>query len=135
MKLVFRNLLAIILITFLFVSCSKNDPTPIVEPTSNCLSGSLKYTETNFDTSTSDVINVTFDVKNTSDKDYNVSTVGAGNIITYKIKVKTTDGNLYEKKGAFIPSIVAGANKNVSISASYGTGKTYESYTFELYCE
>jgi hypothetical protein len=135
MKSVFKNLLAIVLITFLFASCSKNDPTPIVEPISNCLSGSLKYTETNVDTSTSDVINVTFNVKNTSDKDYSISTAGAGSIITYKIKVKTTDGTLYEKKGAFIPNIAAGASKNVSILAGYGTGKTYDSYTIELYCE
>jgi hypothetical protein len=134
MKTVFKNLFAVVLITVMSVSCSKSDSGG--SSNSNCLSGSLtfKQTEVKDFAGVSNSIYVTFDVKNTSTKDYSLTSAGAGNFIFYKIKVKTTDGTIYETKGPFTDGISAGATKSISVPGEYGAGKVYESYTIELYC-
>ncbi len=112
-------------------SCSKSEVNP-----SGCFSDNLVLTQTKVNNLTSsNSIIVSFDVKNKATTDYNVLKSGVGSFIYYKMIVKTTDGTLYETKNPFISSISAGATQSQDVLASYGAGKTYQSYTVSLYCQ
>jgi hypothetical protein len=133
-----KKIALIALFIFTILSCSKDDAPANngTTPTGNCLSGSMAYTQTNVGIyPASNAIIVSFDVKNNSTTNYSITAAGVGNFIYYKIKVKTTDGTIYEKTGPFLTDISAGATKSVEALGDYGAGKTYESYTISLYCQ
>jgi len=81
-----------------------------------------------------DNVQITFDAKNTSSEDYDIST-GAKSIYV-ELKVTTTDNTVYtEEQPLLIAKLAAGATASVTQSADYGAGKTNKSYTIRLYCK
>ncbi len=135
-----KNFIKRITLTTLFIftilSCSKDDAPSSTTPTSNCLSDKFTTVQTDLDNFPgSNNLFINFDVKNTSTTNYNLTTIGTGNFIKYNIKVKTTDGVIYENKGLLLAELSAGATQDVLTNPSYGAGKTYESYTITLFCE
>ncbi len=135
MKTLFKKL-SILLFLITVLSCSKDDAPANVTPTLNCLSDKFTTVQTDLDNyPSSNNLFINFDVKNTSTTNYSILTAGTGNFIKYNIKVKTTDGVIYENKGLLLSELSAGATQDVLTNPSYGAGKTYESYTITLYCE
>ena len=127
------TILALLLIV---LSCSKNETPTANNPTGNCLADKFTTVQTDLDNyPSSNNLFINFDVKNTSTTNFSLTTIGAGNFIKYNIKVKTTDGVIYENRGLLLAELSAGATQDVLTNPSYGAGKTYESYTIELYCE
>ena len=129
--------ITIMLALISFLSCSKKDETTSgIAQTGNCISGSIALVQTNITNyPSSNVVFIDFDAKNNSTINYDVATVGTGNFIYAKAKVKTTDGNIYETVQPIITQLSAGATQSVLVQANYGAGKTYDSYTIELICK
>lgn len=128
--------IAMILALICFVSCSKKDDTNSVAQTGNCISGSIALVQTKVTNYTSsNVVFIDFDAKNNSTINYDIATIGTGNFIYAKAKVKTTDGNIYESVQPLLTQISAGATQSALVQANYGAGKTYDSYTIELFCK
>ncbi len=137
MKTFFKKL-SILLVLITVLSCSKDDAPANngVVPSGNCRSGDFTLTQTDLDNYPgSNNLFINFDVKNISALNYSILTSGTGNYVKYNIKVKTTDGVIYENKGILLSELSAGATQDVLTNPSYGANKTYESYTVTLFCE
>ncbi len=138
MKTLFKNLIAISLLLIVSVSCSKSDSGSSPSNGGNCLSGSMALSNAVVDNlaSQSKII-VSFNVKNNSSSNYSINTSASTKTSIYtKMLVKTTDGAIIETKGPLlVQELSAGATGTVDVLANYSTGKTYESYTIELYCQ
>jgi hypothetical protein len=135
MKTVFKNLLAVVIVTFMSVSCSKSD-SGSGSSNSNCISGSLALSSPVVDNlPSSNSIIVTFNVKNNSSKNLSITNPVGSRVYT-KMLVKDTDGTVLETKGPLlVQELSAGATTSVDVLGKYTAGKTYASYTIELYCE
>ena len=135
MKTLLRKI-TILALLLIVLSCSKDGTPAATTPNSNCLSDKFTTVQTDLDNyPSSNNLFINFDVKNTSTTNYSLTSIGAGNFIKYNIKVKTTDGVIYDNKGLLVAELSAGATQDVLTNPSYGAGKTYQSYTIELYCE
>jgi hypothetical protein len=107
-------------------SCSKKDTPPPL--TLECFADKLVFAQTSIkDYPTGHNVFITFDVKNTSEKDYD--TERGAKVITLKVDISTTDSSHYETNVVFTKSrIAAGAATTAMVSADYGAGKTFSSY-------
>ena len=139
-----KNILKQIAVVAVFItvlSCSKDEAKSTGTPTApvqsgNCISGSIVLTQTKIENyPSSNNVFIDFDAKNNSTINYDVSTIGVGNFIYVKVKVKTTDNAIYETVQPIFAQLSAGATKSVLFQANYGAGKTYQSYTFEVICQ
>ena len=131
--------IAMMLALISFLSCSKDDAKAPGSPagqSGNCISGSIALTQTKItDYPSSNNVFIDFDAKYNSAINYDISTIGIGNFIYVKVKVKTTDNNIYETVQPIITQLSAGATQSVLVQANYGAGKTYQSYTIEVICK
>jgi hypothetical protein len=126
-----KNLLLFSLLFFSLIACKKS-----VVNAGKCYSNDFTYKETKVNNLPgSNSVIVSFDVKNNAKTDYELAKNGIGNVVYYKMMVKTTDGTSYETKNIFTSNISAGATVSNNILGSYGAGKTYQSYTVTLYCQ
>ena len=118
-----------------FSSCSKShDNTPV--STSKCLADKMQLTLTQTqDASSSHIVILTFDVKNTGTANYDV---GSGsNPIYIKVTVNTTNGKSYSDEGPLTAtSISSGATASAAMTADYGAGNVYKDFKIEsVYCK
>src|SRR3954469_12170501 len=82
-------------------SCSKKDTPPPL--TNECFADKIIFTQTSVkDYPTGHNIFITFDVKNTSEKDYD--TDRGAKVMTLKVDVSTTDSSHYETNVVFTKS-------------------------------
>lgn len=76
---------------------------------------------------------LTFAVKNTATKDYDIDR--GAKILSLKVDVSTTDSAHYETNIVFTKSRIAAGDSAVAmVSADYGTGKTYAGYKVIAAC-
>lgn len=131
--------MGVLLFFAIAISCNNDDaPAAIANPIADCLASSFLLSNPVVDVlNGQSKIIVTFNVKNSSSTNYSYSPAAlAGKAIYSKMLVKTTDGTIIETKGVLLATeLSAGATATVDILGNYSTGKTYESYTVELYCQ
>ncbi len=121
---------ALILLVFsiLTLTACKKDPV--------CVSSDLKLKETKVvDVPDSSLVKLYFDVTNNSGQDYNEADTLIS-IVRTKILVVTKDGEIYETVD-YLPFnyLSQGATRSMRLTATYGEGKEYESYSISLFCE
>jgi hypothetical protein len=113
-----------------FTACSKDKD----KPSSACFADSFQLTETRREPSDdTDQVFLTFDVKNTSSKDYAIENGHA--VVSLKMIVTTTDGSKYETIAPVtVTSLSAGATTSFMTLAKYGSDKNFQSVTVEKSC-
>lgn len=113
-------------------SCSKKDtPAPLnVE----CFASRMTFTQTAIrDYPAGHNVFITFNVKNTSSKDYDIDR--GAKVMTLTVDVSTTDSSHYETNVVFTKSrIAAGDSTTAMVSANYGAGKTFSGYQVIASC-
>lgn len=116
-------------------ACSKKDNNP--QPGQGaCLADQITMTQTKVeDYPSSNTVFVTFDIKNTSTTNYDI-TEGA-KMIMVKATVTTTDNTNYEETSPLPVSanLSAGATASGMIKIEYGAGKKFKSYKIEKSCK
>jgi hypothetical protein len=119
-------------VVFSVSSCSKKDTT--APYTVECFADHMSFTQRSIkDYPTGHNVFITFDVKNTSTKDYDVDR--GAKMIVLKVNIATTDSAHYETNVVFTKSkIAAGDSTTAMVSANYGTGKTFSSYNVIAGC-
>lgn len=76
---------------------------------------------------------ISFDARNNSSRNYDIRDAKP---IYVKIVVTTTDNSTYESSHILtVNSLSAGATSSTEVLGSYGTGKTYKSYSITKYCQ
>jgi hypothetical protein len=131
MKTVFKNLLAVAIVTFMSVSCSKSDPGS-GSSNSNCFASQLKLEEASYEVSSNRLF-LSLNITNNSTQKYTVSPTST---VKTRIKITTTDGKVFEENTQLlVTEIAAGATTTTTALASFGEGKTYKSHTIELNCQ
>ncbi len=116
-------------------ACSKKDNNPLPGQGA-CLADQITMTQTKVeDYPSSNTVFVTFDIKNTSTTDYDISK--GTKIIMVKATVTTTDNSTYEETSPLPGSVTlsAGATASGMIKIEYGAGKKFKSYKIEKSCK
>lgn len=115
-----------------FSSCKKDDD---VNAGGNCFADQITLTQTDIDVyENSHSVFITFDAKNTASRDYDIRK--GDKQIQLNVKVTTTDGSVYEETQLLtITDITAGSTQSTLVQATYGAGKTYQSYTYTASCK
>jgi hypothetical protein len=140
MKTILKKV-SVLFVLFTILSCSSDDDNNSNGGgggSSDCFAGSMQLSNQQVtDNPEAGSIRIDFDIKNTSSKNYSYAEVfGQKKAVYTLVKVKTTDGAITETKLVMLAtSISAGATAVTSTVANYSKGKTYESYTLELYCQ
>ncbi|PUZ27757.1 hypothetical protein GA0116948_10669 [Chitinophaga costaii] len=130
-----KRLLYALLAIAAFTGCSK-DHDNTSTPSKECMADKLQLTYASTDDVPSlHTVIITFDVKNTGSKKYDV---GAGSTAVYvKLEATTTNGKTYSGDDILtVTSLDAGATASASAIVDYGAGNAYKSYkVVEVYCK
>jgi translation elongation factor EF-1alpha len=126
------RLIVIATLTLTVSSCSKKDTT---QPfTVECFADRMTFIhKTVKDYPSGHNVFLTFAIKNTSTKDYDIER--GAKLLSLKVDVSTTDSAHYETNIVFTRSSIAAGDSAVAmVSANYGAGKTYAGYKVIAAC-
>ena len=129
---IYATLIVSVMLVLMVSSCSKKDtPAPL---NIECFADRMTFTQTTIrDYPTGHNVFITFSVKNTSSKDYDVDR--GAKLMTLKVDVSTTDSSHYETNVVFTKNrIAAGDSTTAMVSADYGAGKTFSGYHVIAVC-
>lgn len=129
---IYTTLIVLATLTLVVSSCSKKDTNASL--TAECFADRVTFTQTAInDYPEGHNVLITFDVKNTSSKDYD--TDRGAKVISLRVDVTTTDSSHYETNVVFTKSrIAAGTTTTAMVSADYGAGKTFSGYNVTAAC-
>lgn len=115
-------------------ACSKKDNNPLPGQGA-CLADQITMTQSKIvDYASSHSLILTFDIKNTSTINYDI--MKGAKIVMVKVIVTTTDNATYESTAQLpVPELAAGATASGPITAEYGAGKKFKSYTIVKTCK